>query len=137
MSTAQSDGPRQAPRTVVCDAQLHVPAVDGMPERASPPEHFVGSLGRPALEGAMRAAGVDRAVLVPIRPERVGECAAWAAEEPDRYRVVAPLGVDVMTAPYTKVRSSIYQMQQLGATADASWVLFSRVLNGPEICPHE
>ena len=65
----------------------------------------------------MQAASVDRAVLVPIRPERVEECTAWAAEEPDRYLVVAPLGVDVMTAPYSKVLSHIAQVQQFGAAA--------------------
>jgi L-fuconolactonase len=116
MSITHSGGQRSA-RTVVCDAQVHVPAVEAMPERANPPEHFVGSLGRSALEREMRAAAVDRAVLVPIRPDRFEECTAWASEEPDRYAVVAPLGVDVMTAPYTNVLRHIVQLQRLGATA--------------------
>jgi predicted TIM-barrel fold metal-dependent hydrolase len=65
----------------------------------------------------MQAAGVDRAVLVPIQPERLGECTAWACEEPDRYVVVAPLGVDAMTASYATVRSHIARVRDLGASA--------------------
>lgn len=51
----------------------------------------------------MRAAAVDRAGLVPIQPQRFEECTAWATEIPDRFVVAAPLGVDVMTAPYPQV----------------------------------
>ena len=78
---------------MICDAQVHAPAVPGRPARADPPVHWAGSIGRSDLAAEMaNAGGVDRAVLVPV-DGRIDECLSWVEEEPEKYAVVAPIAV--------------------------------------------
>ena len=96
---------------LICDAQVHAPAVPGRPERANPPETWAGSIGRSALALEMEKVGVSRAVLVPV-DGRVEECLAWAKEEPEKYAVVPPLETAMLST--SAVKASIKELRDKG-----------------------
>src|SRR5262245_40615194 len=96
---------------MICDAQVHAPAVPGRPERADPPASWAGSIGRSALALEMEKAGVSRAVLVPV-DGRIDECVAWSKEEPQKYAVMAPL--QLATLPPDGISGAVSDLRQKG-----------------------
>jgi len=98
---------------MICDAQVHTPAVAERPERADPPNSWAGSIGKESLSSEMAAAGVDRAVLVPV-DGRVDECLEWSRQEPGQYTVVAPLPPDTCLQSFDQVLTDISLLMERG-----------------------
>jgi L-fuconolactonase len=85
---------------VIVDVQVHAPRNGRLPERPATGVR-AGFMGRRTLSHEMAAAGVARAVLVPIPGPGVDECVRWAIEEPDTYAVMESL--DLTADPATTI----------------------------------
>jgi len=98
---------------MICDAQVHAPAVPGRPERADPPVSWAGSIGLESLSAEMSAAGVGRAVLAPV-DGRIDGCLSWARNEPHKYAGVAALPPETSSLPLDQVRATISDLIDRG-----------------------